>query len=186
MSALPFRTAPKCFCCSHPTHPLLTVPYSFLPSKHSELHGESGTQTTLTRKTFEQTIKHSLAKTHGVVGGAIVMEHVVPFTNENEDDDFDGCSGRQSNGTIGTELVMTDTHSTSKSTSKAGHGIIKLHVSDFQTLATSLTLLSETSESVSCGARVVSKGTDLVALGFDGRGLRKNVVREALGQPHEP
>lgn len=135
-------------------------------------------------------------KAHGIVGGAVPVEHVVGFINDDEndeekdDDDDDDNTGRGENemdtdtGGNGTENAFTSTvtnTATRHKNKRSGHGIVKVHSGDFDTVATSLALLGESADGAPCTARVVGKAQDLVSLGFEPRRELLRFAREIRG-----
>ena len=111
----------------------------FSPSVRSELVGSSGPPSAAT---FATAITHALAKTHGVVGGAIPLDHL-----SFEPDEIGTKWGRGRDG-----------HSC------GCVGVARCHASDARKVRTALAMLTTTPDGTECRASVLGESGSLVAL----------------------
>ena len=106
---------------------------------------------------FNAVITHALARAHGVVGGAILVEHMGFVSDDDDDDDDDD----------GSVCV----------------GIVKCHRDDADKLRTAVALLTETHDGTArCGAAVMASSSSLVSLANKSRRIAAGVVRGARRQ----
>ena len=144
-SLRPFNHQPS----AHPP-----VPRS--PTVRSELVGSSEPPSAAA---FATAITHALAKTHGVVGGAIPIDHLSfePETGGTK-------PGRGRDGTTGCGCV----------------GVARCHVGDARKVRTALAMLTTTHDGTECRASVLGEAGSLVALAGEcgARDLARRLIIE--------
>lgn len=144
-SLRPFNHQPS----AHPP-----VPRS--PTVRSELVGSSEPPSAAA---FATVITHALAKTHGVVGGAIPIDHL------SFEPDIGGTKpGRGRDGTTGCGCV----------------GVARCHVGDARKVRTALAMLTTTHDGTECRASVLGEAGSLVALAGEcgARDLARRLIIE--------
>ena len=137
VSARPTRPVP-----ARPNHHSLTARILPSPPSRSELRGASETPT---RSHFATVITHALAKTHGVVGGAVPLDHL-----SFEPEDID-----PSEGEFDTSM---------KTSARRVVGVVRCHAGDARKLRTALAMLTTTHDGTECVVRTLGEATSLVAL----------------------
>ena len=144
--------------CVRPTNqPSAHPPVPRFPlSVRSELVGSSEPPSAAT---FATAITHALAKTHGVVGGAIPLDHL-----SFEPDEMGTKSGRGRDGTTGCGCV----------------GVARCHVGDARKVRTALAMLTTTHDGTECRASVLGEARSLVALAGEcgARDLARRLIIE--------
>lgn len=128
-----------------------------LPTVRSELVGSSEPPSAAA---FATVITHALAKTHGVVGGAIPIDHL-SFEPE-----IGGTKpGRGRDGTTGCGC---------------GVGVARCHVGDARKVRTALAMLTTTHDGTECRASVLGEARSLVALAGEcgARDLARRLIIE--------
>jgi hypothetical protein len=90
-------------------------------------------------------ITHALAKTHGVVGGAVPLDHL-----SFEPEDID-----PSEGEFDTSM---------KTSARRVLGVVRFHASDARKVRTALAMLTTTHDGTECVVRTLGEATSLVAL----------------------
>ena len=89
-------------------------------------------------------ITHALAKTHGVVGGAVPLDHL-SFEPEVND------------ASEGEDTSM-------KTSARRVVGVVRCHASDARKVRTALAMLTTTHDGTECVVRTLGEATSLVAL----------------------
>ena len=132
-------------------------PVPSFPTVRSELVGSSEPPSAAA---FATVITHALAKTHGVVGGAIPIDHL-SFEPE-----IGGTKpGRGRDGTTGCGC---------------GVGVARCHVGDARKVRTALAMLTTTHDGTECRASVLGEARSLVALAGEcgARDLARRLIIE--------
>ena len=132
-------------------------PVPRFPTVRSELVGSSEPPSAAA---FATVITHALAKTHGVVGGAIPIDHL-SFEPE-----IGGTKpGRGRDGTTGCGC---------------GVGVARCHVGDARKVRTALAMLTTTHDGTECRASVLGEAGSLVALAGEcgARDLARRLIIE--------
>lgn len=91
-------------------------------------------------------ITHALEKTHGVVGGAVPLDHL-----SFEPEDIDASKGE-------------DTDPSMKTSARRVVGVVRCHAGDARKLRTALAMLTTTHDGTECVVRTLGEATSLVAL----------------------
>lgn len=99
---------------------------------------------------FQTALTHALARVHGVVGGAIPIEHLDFSGGDDDDNNRGGVGGGGGAG--------------GRSRGRVATGIVKCHRDDADKLRTAVALLTETHDGHACSARVMASSTSLVSL----------------------
>lgn len=127
--------------------------------------GERGTSHS--RQAFQTVVTHALARAHGVVGGAVTLEHVgfgrFGFIGDDCEDERGGAIGGGGDGDVGV-------------------GIVKCHKEDADKLRTAVTLLTETHDGRGCGAAVLASSHSLVSLANRSRRTVARVCSESASR----
>lgn len=89
-------------------------------------------------------ITHALAKTHGVVGGAVPLDHL-----SFEPEDIDPSEGEDPSMKTSARRVV---------------GVVRCHAGDARKLRTALAMLTTTHDGTECVVRTLGEATSLVAL----------------------
>ena len=118
----------------------------------------------LSQQLFRTLVTHALVRAHGVVGGAIPLEHL-RFHASDDDEEYAG----------------DDDAPRTRGGRDAGVGIVKCHREDADKLRTAVVMLTEAHDGRQCAGAVVASSTSLLSLAGNSRRIAAAAVRDAEG-----